>query len=194
MFFFSHISLLRSCKAIFHHKNVSVQSAPAVFVLPRLPIYDKTVIVFGHTCKWISGGWGSQPYLLINEHFILIAFEMPSMTFYIGKCKIGLFCTGLPCMTYTRASPHSTALPDQFSFPFSLATFDAKSHKINIKICKKFITSPHPLFTSLYQANGWAWFCWLGTGYLLTYLHSGLLPKPQAHGCIMPMKPHQTTV
>ena len=42
----SHISLLCSSKAIFLHKNVSVQSAPAVFVLPRLPIYDKTVIVF----------------------------------------------------------------------------------------------------------------------------------------------------
>ena len=56
----SHISLLCPSMAIFFHKNVSVQSAPAVFVLPRLPIYDKTVIVFYRPCKWNFGSRGSQ--------------------------------------------------------------------------------------------------------------------------------------
>ena len=92
----SHFSLLCSSEAIFLHINVSVQSAPAVFILPRLPIYDKMVIVFQHPCKKNFGGWGCQTYPSISKNFISFALEMWWSTVYIGKCKIGSFCPGLP--------------------------------------------------------------------------------------------------
>ena len=70
----SHISLLCYSKATFLHKNVSVQSAPPVFVLPRLSIFGKTVIVFKHPCKWNFGGQESQTNPLSSEHFIFFCF------------------------------------------------------------------------------------------------------------------------
>ena len=58
-------------RQFFSTKTVSVQSTLAVFVQPRLPNYDKMVMVFFN-----FGDGGSPTHLLINEHFISFALEM----------------------------------------------------------------------------------------------------------------------
>ena len=50
--------------------------------------------------------WGlGKPNLpLISEHYIFLGLEMWSSTFYIGKCKICLFCPGLPYLSFMNCS------------------------------------------------------------------------------------------